>query len=166
VQGPSKACIAFITNGQKIAGFVSDGNHASSWFATSDLESGKLTIFSRQGFQLGEATISGDSVSGEIALLSAGQVLQEGLHFEGRRATGTAGLYVAAAKNGPDSFEAGWVVLPDGSECGTVDTFLHGTFDTNPAPKLKATVSIPPFGTQLPHQQTSVYFDVNPQAPS
>jgi hypothetical protein len=165
VQGVPHTCVAVITNGDSVAGFVSDGQHASSWFATSHLDDGKAKLFSRQGFELGDVTISGDSFSGQTALLSVGQVLRQALQFEGERATGGAGLFEAAEENGQDSFEAGWIVLPDGSECGTVDTYIDQHFETNPAPKLKAAVNIPPFGSQLPHEETSLYFDVNKEAP-
>src|SRR3954468_12676836 len=40
VEGVPHTCIALITNGEKLAGFVTDSQHASSWLATSQLEDG------------------------------------------------------------------------------------------------------------------------------
>ncbi len=160
------AQLALITDGNRVAGYVADGKSVSTWFATDELDDGKATLATRDGFELGEVEISDDSASGEISLAHQLLSFDENIPFEADLAEGKAGLYVAAEKEGADSFEAGWVVLPDGSEVGNVDTFIDGEFKTEEAPKLKAAVNIPPFGPQSPREHASIYLEVNAEAPN
>jgi hypothetical protein len=154
----SPAYIALITDGERVAGFVSDGKRYGKWFATADLDDDEAELIARDGAELGEVSINGDSASGDVIV---------GLRshsFEAQRATDKAGLFTAAEKKRQDSFEAGWVVLADGSERGTYDTYIDGEFKTHPAPTLKPTVDIPSFGAQAPHQQPTLFLESNTQA--
>lgn len=153
------AYIAVITDGERLSGFVTDGKQSAKWFATIGLDDGEAPLIARDGYELGKATISGDSAEGEISL----GITKES--FQIRRATGDAGLFSAAERRGENSFEAGWIVLPDGSESGTYDTTIDGKFTTHPAPELRPTVTIKGFGSQAPHQQSSLFLDQNTQAP-
>ena len=151
--------IAFITDGARVAGFYTDGKEQAKWFATEDLDDGKATLWDRDGFEIGEVEIADDVAEGELVLETATRP------FQARLSTGNAGLLTAAEQRGNDSFEAGWITLPDGSSRGTYDTYVAGVFSTHPAPRLKPTVAIPGFGSAVPHQQTSLFLDANTQAP-
>ena len=153
------AYIALISDGDRISGFVTDGNKQAKWFATNELEDGTAELIARDGSLLGEATVSDDAASGEVTVgLATGT-------FDAEPATGNTGLFSAAAAAEDDSFEAGWIVLGPGEELGTYDTFIDGEFRTQPAPKLAPTVQIPGFGSQAPAQLNSLFFDSNVQAP-
>lgn len=154
----TRAYIAIISDGEEAAGFVTDGKAISTWFAVSRLEDGRMTIAGRDGVHIGEAEIDGDEATGEIRLGS------DVAEFEADRAEGEAGLYAAAEARGPDTFQAGWIVLPDGSVRAALDKNIDGRFSSRPAPKLTATVQIPGFGPQVPREYTSIYFDTLPTA--
>jgi hypothetical protein len=155
----SSTRIALITDGDRIAGFMTDGSDQAKWFATDHLDDGKAQLVARDGSPLGEVNVSDHSATGEVV---AGLSRDS---FDAVLASGKAGLFTAAEKTGQDSFEAGWITLPDGSALGTYDTYIDGQFQTHPAPKLEPAVKIPGFGAQVPHQQTSLFFDANVQAP-
>jgi hypothetical protein len=157
VQG-SSAYIGLITDGDRLSGFVTDGKLNGKWFATADLSDDKAPLVARDGSELGEATISGDRASGDVNV---------GLHshpFSATVATGKGGLFTAAKRVGENSFEAGWVSLPDGSGLGTYDTFINGNFVTHPGVPLKPVVRIPGFGAIAPRQISSLFLDLNTQA--
>jgi hypothetical protein len=151
--------IALITDGDRIAGFLTDGRSQANWFATDELEDGKAELVARDGSPLGEAEVTDESATGEVTVGLA----ERG--FDAKLAAGKAGLFTAAEKTGEDSFEAGWIVLRPGAVLGTYDTFIKERFETHPGPPLKPTVRIPRFGAQSPHQHTSLFFDTNVQAP-
>lgn len=151
--------IALIADGDRIAGFMTNGSDQAKWFATDHLEDGKAQLVARDGTPLGEVNVSDQSATGEVTVGLSRE------SFDAPLAGGNAGLFTAAEKTGADSFEAGWIVLPDGSALGTYDTYINGQFQTHPGPKLKPTVKIPGFGAQVPHQLTSLFFDANVQAP-
>jgi hypothetical protein len=154
----SPAYIGLITDGDRLSGFVTDGNLNGKWFATADLSDGKAPLIARDGSKLGEATISGGRASGDVIV---------GLRshpFSATAATGKGGLFTAAKRTGEDSFEAGWISLPDGSVLGTYDTFINGNFVTHPGVPLKPVVRIPGFGATAPHQTSSLFLDLNTQA--
>jgi hypothetical protein len=155
----SSSYISVISDGQRLSGFVTDGVKNAKWFATADIDDGEAPLVDRDGNELGKANISGEEASGEVL---AGLSRHD---FEATEATGEAGLFTAAEQNGQNSFEAGWVVLPDGSERGTYDTYIDGQFTTHRAPRLKPTVKIPVFGSQAPHLQPTLFLDLNTQAP-
>jgi hypothetical protein len=156
----SPALIAVITDGDRIAGFFTDGKSDAKWFATAKLDNDEAKLVARDGTPLGQVKVSEQSATGQVTVGLGSH------NFDATHASGEAGLFTAAEKTGKDSFEAGWVVLPDGSTLGTYDTFINGVFQTHPAPKLRPTVKIPQFGPQVPHQQTSLFLDANIQAPS
>ena len=156
---PGSAYIAVITDGDRISGFVTDGEKQAKWFATNELEDEKSELIARDGSSLGEVTVTEDAASGEVAVgLGTGS-------FEAEPAIGNTGLFSAAEADGDDSFEAGWIVLGPGEELGSYDTFIEGEFKTQPAPRLAPTVKIPGFGAQAPAQLNSLFFDSNVQAP-
>ena len=156
----SRALVAVITDGDRMSGFVTDGKRYAKWFATAEIDDdGKATLVARDGFQLGEVTISDETASGEVTVGLGEEA------FEAELATGDAGLFTAAEAKGQDSFEAGWVVLPDGRTLGTYDTNIDEKFTTRPAPELKPTVDIRGFGAQAPAQHSSLFLDANVQAP-
>jgi hypothetical protein len=155
----SAGYVGVISDGERMSGFVTDGVKFGKWFATAELNEGEAPLIARDGFELGEVKIADDEASGEVLV----GLTRHG--FEAVKATGEGGLFTASEQNGANSFEAGWVVLPDGSEEGTYDTFVDEVFSTHPAPRLKPSVNIPGFGTQAPHLQTSLFLDLNTQAP-
>lgn len=155
----SSAYVALITDGESLSGFVTNGKLFGKWFATAELDDGQAQLTARDGAELGDVTIDGDSASGEVLVGLGTEPFEAGL------ASGDASLFTAAEKKGEDSFEAGWIVLPDGSERGTYDTFIGGEFTTHPAPKLRSTVDIPGFGAQAPHAQPTLFLEANTQAP-
>jgi hypothetical protein len=156
----SSSYIGLITDGKRLSGFVTDGGENAKWFATAELDGdGKAPLVQRDGYALGEATVSDETASGEVLVGLASH------SFDASLATGESGLFTAAERNGESSYEAGWVLLPDGSERGTYDTYVNQKFTTHPAPRLKPTVKIPGFGASAPHPQTSLFLDLNTQAP-
>jgi hypothetical protein len=155
----SPGYIGVITDGERLSGFVTDGVRFAKWFATVELDDDEASLVARDGFELGEVSVSDEGASGEVLV---------GLTrhpFEAVEATGEAGLFTAADRHGANSFEAGWVVLPDGSELGSYDTYVDEVFTTHPAPRLRPAVKIPGFGSQAPHVQPTLFLELNTQAP-
>jgi hypothetical protein len=156
----SDAYIGLITDGDRLAGYITDGKAISIWLAVAEIDDDEATLASREGQVLGKASISGDSASGEF------QVGPKSFTFDAPKATGEAGLYQAAGrKQNDDSFQAGWVVLADGSQRGGLDTFINGTVTNHPAPTLAATVNIPGFGPFVAAELTTAYLDNLVKAP-
>jgi serine/threonine-protein kinase len=155
------ANVAVITDGERLSGFVTDGTSYGKWFATNAVaEDGATDLVARDGFELGSVEINGDQAVGEVQV-----ALGQAEPFSAERVERSGGLFTAAEKDGEDSFEAGWVVLADGTELGTIDTLIDGKFVTRPAPKLEPTIDVPRFGAAAPHEHSSLFLDANIQAP-
>ena len=151
------AYIAVVTDHDRASGLVTDANHLATWLAASDLsDDGGAKLVSRDGAEVGEVKIEGKSATGEVKLGT------QTFSFDATLASGKAGFFEAAARKGDDSFQAGWVVLPDGSEHGSLDTFVQGTVTTQPAPRLEPTITVPGIGSAPPRELTSEYFDTVP----
>jgi hypothetical protein len=151
--------VAIISDGAQVSGFTTDGKLSGKWFSTADLNDDKADLVARDGSPLGQVSISDGVASGQLNVALGDKP------YRAELATGDAGLFTTAAKRGKDSYEAGWIVLPDGSEKGTYDTFVNGDFSTHPAPPLKPTVRIPGWGSAAPHEQVSQFLELNTQAP-
>lgn len=108
----STAAIAFVVSDRKIAAYLCDGDHIGETFEV-DLSGGAFAGESN-GVQL-EGSVLGDKLSGTVVF--------DGAEHEFRTAPteGAAGWYrsVDATIDGQET-QAGWVVLNDGTQVGTV----------------------------------------------
>jgi hypothetical protein len=139
------ASVALVTDGQRLSGanlcFEKGG---FAWIRPAPLEDGKAELVTRSGETLGEASFAGKGASGDVNLAG-------GSHsFSARLATGKAGLYrTTSGKPGKAGFsETGWIVLPDGSVCGTTATVTQSGSKVHPArssPKGQVTDLANPF---------------------
>lgn len=133
------AYLALVSDGKRVLGYVCDSKRISTWIAVASVRDGKAKLNSRRADALGEATFSADGVSGELT------VGGERRSFSAQPASGEAGLYRAAHVKRRDNklsegeVEAGWVVLPDGSQrggVGGVSGSTTGDVHIKPAPRL------------------------------
>jgi hypothetical protein len=124
----SDAYIALVSDGERVGGYLCDGQGVSHWLAPTAVEYGRAELRSRQGEVLGTATVTDDRASGQVRL--GGRTFAFGAVL----ATGSAGLYRAEA---PGRALAGWVVLDDASQRGSV-RFIDSEGDllVEPAPEL------------------------------
>jgi hypothetical protein len=136
----SDAFIALATNGSRVGGgYICDGHKLSVWLRSANLHDGQAALISRQGTVVGQASFSGHSATGSVAVAGATRA------YTTQIATGQGGLYrTASGISGKPSFrETGWIVLPNGSVKGTTRfTNPVGTLETMPAsgsPKGKTT---------------------------
>jgi hypothetical protein len=154
----SDAYVALITDGEEVAGYVSNGGGLSTWLATSRLDNGRAPLASREGLLLGEASVSRDRATGQIRLGP------ESLRFDAKRAIGDAGLYFAAQQEGEDVAEIGWILMPDGSQRGSVFSIVDGEQSVAPAPRLRLrdpSVTVGQFSQMVPTELTTRYLERN-----
>jgi hypothetical protein len=113
------AYIALVTKGGQVAGYICDSATISSWIKTGPVSGNTAALVSRKGVALGSVTWSGSTVSGTLTIDGAGHA------FSAELATGDAGLYRAAQGTPGEvgSVEVGWIVLPNGSQRGTITSF-------------------------------------------
>ena len=135
VQG-TNAYIALVSDQRAILGYVCDARKVSTWFGKRSLSDSSAKLASRHGTPLGEATLSGDRATGQVAIAGRRHA------FSARLASGKAGLYrEASADPGEPGFEkpgfreTGWIALPDGSVRGRTNLIsMLGMFETTSAP--------------------------------
>jgi hypothetical protein len=150
------AYIGLVYDGEQVGGYVTANGQASSWLEPSDVsadeyedESEKVrsravaTLVSRQGDELGDVTLSPESLSGGSVVDSAatGEVEVDGRPhgFEAKLTEGVEGLFVARRGEigAPNSIEVGWVVLEDGTQRGSTQLVdPAGSIAVKPAPPL------------------------------
>jgi hypothetical protein len=132
----SDAFIAVISDGERVAGYACDGVRVSVWFQPAAIQDGSSNTFQlvdRRGGTLGAVTLEGGTAAGSVRLSATGQPLG----FAAVTATGDAGLWRATVGNPVQpSVEAGWILLPDGSQRGVVQSFVGKTIDLLTAPAL------------------------------
>lgn len=132
----SKAYLAVVTDGRRVAGYVCDGKKVSVWLRGGKLVNGSATLTTRRGARLGSVKVTGDRADGEL------EVGSKTRRFHASTATGSAGLYRAQARSGDRQYEAGWIVLPDRSQRGATN-ITDGTSNTvvTHAPRLDPAAS-------------------------
>ena len=114
--------------GREVLAYVCNGKEIGQWFRG---EAGKdgAALTAASGARL-EAKLSANKATGTVTL-SDGRKLA----FDASPATGDAGLYRARGQVAGADVLAGWVLLPDGEQRGTLQQ--AGTI--GPAPKLNPT---------------------------
>jgi hypothetical protein len=123
--------VALVTDGQRLTGanlcFERGG---FAWIRPAPLEDGRTELITRSGEILGETSFAGRSARGDVNFAGSSQ------SFSAKLATGKAGLYrTTSGKPGEAGFsETGWIVLPDGSVCGTTGTVTQSGSKVRPAP--------------------------------
>lgn len=146
----TEAYIALVSDGETVAGYLCDGEQVSVWLDQVEVADGGAELLNRDGETVGEATFEGDQATGEVT------VDGEAHPFTAEVATGDAGLYggTQGERGEPGFVEAGWIVLPDGSQRGATN-FIDPHADDiviQPAPNLQpgaGSVSIPGQGAVL-----------------
>jgi hypothetical protein len=132
----SDAYIALVSDAKRVVGYVCDSKQVSGWLDVAAIRDGKAVLSSRSGTALGQATFSADGVSGEVTIGGARH------SFSATRSTADAGLYRAArvqrqdGRLGTGETEVGWVVLPDGTQRGGLNTGTTGATLVKAAPRL------------------------------
>jgi hypothetical protein len=128
----TEASIALVTDGQRLTGaYLCIPHGGTSWISPGPLVDGKSELVARRRVSLGEASFAGDQATGEVTVGGAPRSFSAGL------AAGKAGLYhtTSGTADEPGSTETGWIVLPDGSVCGTTNSIIAGGgFKSEPAP--------------------------------
>ena len=146
------AYVALVSDGSRVLGYLCDSKKLSRWIDVSTIRDGTAALAARTGDALGEAMISGDRASGTITIDG------EPHAFSAVPASGEAGLYRAARVNREDGklsegeVEAGWIVLPDGTQRGGINTGTTSTILVKSAPRLSlssTTVNLSVAGTSL-----------------
>jgi hypothetical protein len=122
------AYIALVTGSGKVAGYICDSANISVWIPAATVSGNSASLVSRKGVAVGPVTWSGSTASGTVTIDGTGHA------FTAQLASGDAGLYRAVQGTPGDAgaVEVGWVVLPDGSQRGTITSF------TNPIGSLAA----------------------------
>ena len=146
------AYVALVSDGSRVLGYVCDAKKLSRWIDVSTIREGTAALATRTGDDLGEAMISGDRASGTITIDG------ESRAFSAVPASGEAGLYRAARIDRKDGkltkgeAEAGWIVLPDGTQRGATNVGTTSTVLVKSAPRLSlstSTVNLSISGTSL-----------------
>jgi hypothetical protein len=143
--GNTEAEIALVTDGERLSGaYLCNEKTVSQWIGEAPLEDGKAELVARRGVSLGEASFDGDTASGDVTVAGGPQ------SFSAELAKGKAGVYrTTSGKAGAPGFsETGWIVLPDGTVCGSTNSSNAGGFESEPAtskPEGKVTNFANPF---------------------
>lgn len=123
------ASIAIATDGDRVVGYVCDGQDVSLWLE-GDVGGIEADLVLRNGGRAGDVTFENINASGEI------EIDGERHGFFAELASGEAGLYreEEGEPGRPGYRETGWIVLPDGSEKGRRNVITPGgTIETEPA---------------------------------
>jgi hypothetical protein len=123
--------LALVTDGQRLSGaYLCNSEKVSSWIQPAPLEGGTAKLVARRGDDLGQASFAGASAGGEVIVAGGSQ------SFSAELAKGKAGLFrtTSGKANQPGFSETGWIVLADGSTCGTTTTLTQGGAKIAPAP--------------------------------
>ena len=114
------AAVAISVHKGKAVAYVCNGNAVAAWYRGTTTN-GKLNLTGKNG-----ATLSVDYGAGK----ATGSLMADGVHYSfsapmvhGGAPTGQRppGLYEATATVDGVSIKAGWIVLPDGSQVGSVE---------------------------------------------
>lgn len=155
----SDAYIALVSDTKRVVGYVCDSKRVSGWFDVAAIRDGTAKLSSRGGTALGQATFSADGVSGELTIGGARHA------FSAKPSSADAGLYRAAHVRrqdgtlGPGEIELGWVVLPDGTQRGGLNTGTTSKVLVQSAPRLDpsaANISVNVAGSTLKMALTSI----------
>jgi hypothetical protein len=114
--------IALVTDGHRLSGaYLCIPQSTSQWIRPAPLQSGQAALVARRGVVLGSAKFASDTATGTVN--AGGQN-----PFSAKLASGKAGLYrkTSGTANKPGFSETGWIVLPDGSVCGSTNTITAG----------------------------------------
>ena len=121
--GGTNHLIALVTDGgTRVSGaYLCVPQGTSQWIKPAPLQGGKAALVARNGTVLGSAQFSGNAATGTIN--SGGQQ-----QFTAKLASGKAGLYrkTSGTSNQPGFSETGWIVLPDGTTCGSTNSITTG----------------------------------------
>jgi hypothetical protein len=155
----SDAYIALVSDAKRVLGYVCDSKRVSGWLDVAVIRGGTAILSSRGGKALGQATFSADGVSGEVTIGGARRA------FSAQPASGDAGLYRAAHVRrqdgtlGKGEIELGWIVLPDGTQRGGLNTGTTSKVLVQSAPRLDpsaANISVNLAGSTLKMALTSI----------
>jgi hypothetical protein len=120
--GATDNLIGLVTDGSRLTGaYVCIAQGTSQWIRPAPLQNGQARLEARRGVNLGSAKFAGDTATGTV---NAGGEN----NFSAKLASGKAGLYrkTAGPTNQPGFSESGWVVLPDGTTCGSTNSITGG----------------------------------------
>jgi hypothetical protein len=112
----TRAFVALVADADTVAGYVSDGKDVSVWLDAVERDTPSTALVNRQGDTVGEVKFAGDNATGTVTLEGSTR------RFRATKGKGVAGLYrgVAGTPGKVGGAEAGWVVLVDGRQRGTV----------------------------------------------
>jgi hypothetical protein len=126
------ASIALVTDGQRLSGaYLCIPKETSQWIRPAPLANGKAKLVARRRVTLGKASFAGNRANGDVTVADSSR------SFSANLATGKAGLYRTTSGTGdkPPFSETGWIVLPNGSVCGSTNSITAGGgFKSEPAP--------------------------------
>ena len=121
--GGTNHLIALVTDGgTRVSGaYLCVPQGTSQWIKPAQFQGGQAALVARNGTVLGSAKFSGNTATGTIN--SGGQN-----SFTAKLASGKAGLYrkTSGTSNQPGFSETGWIVLPDGTTCGSTNSITSG----------------------------------------
>jgi hypothetical protein len=110
------ATIAIVVYHGQVIAYVCNGSTIDAWFSGPATSDGKVTLTSKN-----QSTLTASYGVGEVT----GDVTAHGSDFNFgvntvSKSSG-AGLYRATAKVGGDTVKAGWIVLDDGTQIGSIE---------------------------------------------
>jgi hypothetical protein len=115
VNGGGATIAIVVYNGQVIA-YICNGSTVDAWFSGPVSSDGKVTLTGKN-----HATLAASYGVGEMT----GDVTAHGTNFDFSADTTSkssgAGLYRATAKVGGETVKAGWIVLDDGTQIGSIE---------------------------------------------
>jgi hypothetical protein len=115
VNGGGATIAIVVYNGQVIA-YICNGSTIDAWFSGPESSGSKITLTGKNN-----ATLTASYGVGEMT----GDVTAHGTNFnfgvDSVSKSSGAGLYRATGKADGDAVKAGWIVLPDGSQTGSLE---------------------------------------------
>ena len=123
VVGGTNHLIALVTDGgTRVSGaYLCIPQGTSVWIKPALFQDGKAALVARNGTVLGSAQFSGDTATGTVN--GGGEN-----SFTAKLASGKVGLYrkTSGTSNQPGFSETGWIVLSDGTTCGSTNSITQG----------------------------------------
>ena len=122
------AAVAVAVHGSKAIAYVCNGSTVEGWMR-GKVENGKLTLTGKNNAHL-TASYHAGKVSGDV------EAHGTSYSFSVSSATKSSGLYEATVSVQGKTIKAGWIVLGDGTQIGSLETDADSAENAVTAPKL------------------------------
>lgn len=109
----TNAFVAVVSDGRQVMAYVCDSNEVGQWFR-ADLTGNEVTAFNAEGWAL-QLRLDAKAVTGSVSTPD-----DESVAFDLPATSGEASLYRAREELEDSTLLAGWIVLPDGQQRGSL----------------------------------------------